>query len=67
MQNMNAMGISNETLRAAIKHIERLANREALGSLFEVYLFELKSVTVRRSAGHCQELPVIDRATICSC
>ena len=46
MQNMNAMGISNESLRAAIKHIERLANREAMGLLFEVYLFELKSVTV---------------------
>ncbi len=46
MQNVNAMGITGETLRASIKHIERLANREALGLLFEVYLFELKSVTV---------------------
>ncbi len=46
VQNVNAMGITGETLRASIKHIERLANREALGLLFEVYLFELKSVTV---------------------
>lgn len=45
-QNVNAMSITNDTLRASIKHIERLANRKKDGLVFEIYLFELKSVTV---------------------
>jgi hypothetical protein len=44
VQHVNAMGITNETLRSNITHIERLASQEA--GLFEVYLFELKSVTM---------------------
>src|SRR5579859_2833577 len=45
-QNSNAMGISNDTLRGSITHIERLAQQESLGLLFEIYLFELKTITV---------------------
>lgn len=46
VQNVQAMGISSDNLKATITHIERLANRNLFGLLFEIYLFELKSVTV---------------------
>lgn len=46
VQNGPAMGISSDNLKATITHIERLANRNLFGLLFEIYLFELKSVTV---------------------
>jgi hypothetical protein len=45
-QNVGAMGITNETLKNAIQHIERLAQFQVAGLLLEVYLFEVKSVTV---------------------
>ncbi len=44
VQNAAAMGFSSDNLRPAITHIERLASQDA--RMFEVYLFELKSVTV---------------------
>ena len=44
VQNTAAMGFSSDTLKSAITHIERLASEN--GGLLEVYLVELKSVTV---------------------
>jgi hypothetical protein len=44
VQNAAAMGFSSDNLRPAITHIERLASQDA--RMFEVYLFELKAVTV---------------------
>src|SRR5713226_389886 len=44
VQNVAAMGFTSDTLKSAITHIERLASQDA--RMFEVYLFELKSVTV---------------------
>src|SRR6266567_4572049 len=44
VQNAAAMGFSSDNLRPAIAHIERLASQDA--RMFEVYLFELKAVTV---------------------
>src|SRR5216684_8136872 len=44
VQNSAAMGFSSDNLRPAITHIERLASQDA--RMFEVYLFELKAVTV---------------------
>src|SRR5438094_266996 len=49
IQNVAAMGFSSDTLKAAITHIERLASQDA--RLFEVYLFELKSVTIANTQG----------------
>ncbi len=49
IQNLAAMNISSDDLKSAIKHIERLASQDA-GS-FEVYLFELKSVTSANRRG----------------
>ena len=49
IQNLGAMNISSDDLKSAIKHIERLASQDA-GS-FEVYLFELKSVTSANRRG----------------
>src|SRR5258707_4743487 len=46
VQNVAAMGITNDNLKATITHIERLAIQSVLGFDFEIYLFELKSVTV---------------------
>lgn len=43
-QNVAAMGFTSDNLKSAITHIERLASQDA--RMFEVYLFELKSVTV---------------------
>src|SRR5437762_1439632 len=43
------MGFSSDNLKSAIIHIERLASQDA--RLFEVYLFELKSVTVATTQG----------------
>lgn len=43
VQNVAAMNITADSLRASIIHIERLASQDA--GLFEVYLFELRSVT----------------------
>src|SRR5713101_217972 len=48
-QNVAAMGFSSDNLKAAITHIERLASQDA--RLFEVYLFELKSVTIAHTQG----------------
>jgi hypothetical protein len=48
-QNVAAMGFSSDNLKAAITHIERLASQD--GRLFEVYLIELKSVTVANTQG----------------
>src|SRR5690348_17063448 len=45
-QSALAMGITNEDLRLSIKHIERLASNGNGGISLQVYLFELKSVTV---------------------
>lgn len=44
VQRASAMGFSSDALKAAITHIERIASEE--GGLLEVYLVELKSVTV---------------------
>ena len=49
VQNVSAMGIGNDTLKANIKHIERIASEDA--GLFEIYLFELRSVTVANTQG----------------
>jgi len=43
VQQIDAMGITNENLRNAITHIERVASQD---HWFEVYLFEMKSVTM---------------------
>jgi hypothetical protein len=43
VRNSAAMGFGSELLNSAINSIERLASED--GSLFEVYLVELKSVT----------------------
>src|SRR5713226_529035 len=43
VQNIAAMGITTDSLKSSITHIERLVSEDRL---FEVYLFELKSVTV---------------------
>ncbi len=48
-QNVAAMGFISDNLKSAITHIERLASQDA--RLFEVYLFELKSVTVAITQG----------------
>ncbi|MEI6046580.1 MAG: hypothetical protein WCS37_19690, partial [Chloroflexota bacterium] len=44
VQSASAMGFSGDTPKAAINYIERLASQD--NGRFEVYLFELKSVTV---------------------
>ncbi len=44
VQRASAMGFSSDALKAAITHIERIASQE--GGLLEVYLVELRSVTV---------------------
>ena len=44
VQRASAMGFSSDALKAAITHIERIASEE--GGLLEVYLVELRSVTV---------------------
>jgi hypothetical protein len=49
VQNVAAMGFTGDNLKAAITHIERLASQDA--RMFEVYLFELKSVTVASTQG----------------
>src|SRR5579859_341108 len=49
VQNVAAMGFTSDILKAAITHIERLASQDA--RMFEVYLFELKSVTVANTQG----------------
>src|SRR6266581_1708703 len=49
IQNVAAMGFTSDNPKAAITHIERLASQDA--RLFEVYLFELKSVTVANTQG----------------
>src|SRR5438105_1887331 len=43
VQNIAAMGITSDSLKSSITHIERLASED---KLFEIYLFELRSVTV---------------------
>jgi hypothetical protein len=43
-QNVAAMGFSADVLKASVTHIERLASQDA--GLLDVYLIELKSVTV---------------------
>jgi hypothetical protein len=49
VQNIAAMGFTSDNLKSAITHIERLASQDA--RMFEVYLFELKSVTVATTQG----------------
>src|SRR5579859_6767834 len=49
VQNITAMGFTSDNLKSAITHIERLASQDA--RMFEVYLFELKSVTVANTQG----------------
>jgi len=49
IQNLAAMGFSSDNLKSAIIHIERLASQDA--RMFEVYLFELKSVTIASTQG----------------
>ena len=49
IQNVAAMGFTSDTLKSAITHIERLASQDA--RMFEVYLFELKSVTIAATQG----------------
>src|SRR5579863_9994591 len=44
VQHTAAIGITGDNLTASIQHIERLASQE--GSLLEVYLFQLRSLTV---------------------
>ena len=48
-QNVAAMSFTGDNLKSAITHIERLASHDA--RMFEVYLFELKSVTVAITQG----------------
>src|SRR6266513_3383448 len=48
-QNVAAMGFTSDNLKSAITHIERLASQDA--RMFEVYLFELKSVTIATTQG----------------
>ena len=43
VQNSAAMGITTDSLKASITHIERMVSEDRL---FEVYFFELKAVTV---------------------
>src|SRR5438132_5058752 len=43
------MGFTSDNLKSAITHIERLASHDA--RMFEVYLFELKSVTIATTQG----------------
>jgi len=43
------MGFTSDNLKSAITHIERLASQD--GRMFEVYLFELKSVTIANTQG----------------
>jgi hypothetical protein len=45
VQTADALGLNSDTLKPVVTHIERLASQDA--GLFEVYLFELKSVTVK--------------------
>src|SRR5437868_839334 len=49
IQNVAAIGFTSDTLKSAITHIERLASQDA--RMFEVYLFELKSVTIATTQG----------------
>jgi len=49
VQNVAAMGFTSDNLKSAITHIERLASQD--GRMFEVYLFELKSVTIATTQG----------------
>src|SRR6266852_726836 len=49
VQSVAAMGFTSDTLKSAITHIERLASQDA--RMFEVYLFELKSVTIANTQG----------------
>src|SRR6059058_2440517 len=49
VQNVAAMGFASDNLKSAITHIERLASQD--GRMFEVYLFELKSVTIANTQG----------------
>ena len=49
VQNVAAMGFTSDNLKSAIIHIERLASQDA--RMFEVYLFELKSVTIANTQG----------------
>src|SRR5437667_1068370 len=49
VQNVAAMGFTSDNLKSAITHIERLASQDA--RMFEVYLFELKSVTIANAQG----------------
>ncbi len=42
-QQIGALGITNEQLKSTITYIERLAQQD--GGLFEIYLFELTSLT----------------------
>ncbi len=44
VQHAAAIGITGDNLTSSIQHIERLASQE--GSLLEVYLFQLRSLTV---------------------
>ncbi len=43
-QTVQAMGFSSETMRSALRSIYRVASQDA--GLFEVYLFEVRSLTV---------------------
>jgi hypothetical protein len=45
VQTADALGLNSDSLKPVVTHIERLASQDA--GLFEVYLFELKSVTVK--------------------
>src|SRR5437588_9776671 len=49
VQNVAAMGFTSDNLKSAITHIERLASQD--GRMVEVYLFELKSVTIASTQG----------------
>jgi hypothetical protein len=49
VQNVAAMGFTSDNLKSAITHIERLASQDA--RMFEVYLFELRSVTIANTQG----------------
>src|SRR5438270_13272405 len=49
VQNVAAIGFTSDNLKSAITHIERLASQD--GRMFEVYLFELKSVTITSTQG----------------
>ena len=64
LQNTAAMGFGSELLKSAITSIERLASED--GGLLEVYLIELKSVTVAVTRALAQAFRNLSVLLLCS-